>query len=110
MDNVIPLQVPEEEPSNLTPTMARAKVRELVKDSANVSLTTHVRKRMSERGVSRKQIDNCLAMGWVPDDPYVNMYGNWQFNVIQLTAGVRLEVGVAIDWPSGVIVLTAFEV
>lgn len=109
MDNVVSMRTPEEEPENLTRTMARAKVRELVKDSANVSFTSHVRERMAERRVSRRQIGNCLAMGHVPEDPYVNIHGNWQFNMMQIVAGVRLEVGVAIEWPTGIIVITVFS-
>ena len=105
--NVVPMKAPAEEPTNLTSSFARAKARELSMDSKNVHLTNHAKQRMEERKINLKQVLNCLENGIVHDFPYKNVHGNWQFDINYKTAGNAIKVGVAIDWPNDLIILTA---
>jgi hypothetical protein len=52
-----------EPPVNLLPLAAQALIRETVRSSSRVFLTRHAMERMRERGITRRQVFDCLAHG-----------------------------------------------
>lgn len=107
--SVVPMNPPEDEPDNLSEARARQCCRTLAEDTNNIVLTMHCKGRMKERDITMHHILRCLRGGYLSEQPHRNMQGNWQFNMCHVTAGAEVEIGVAIDWPSKLIILTAIR-
>lgn len=108
MSNVTPMELPEEQPDQLSKPVALRKVREIAAISERVFFRNHARRRMKERDITTTHVFHCLKLGFVEHDPYLNENGNWEFNVIGRVAGTQIVVGVEIDWPQELIVITTF--
>ena len=97
---------PDQQPAKLLPADALRLVRELAAESGNVGLTHHCRERMRERGVTFRQVLNCLQRGVIVGGPAVDIYGNWKMDVYRRAD--ELTCAVAIEWRSRLIVITVF--
>lgn len=81
---------------SLTEIEAKHKLREIAKDTRKIKLTTHVRERMKERGISLKQIICCFEHGDITEGPYQTTRGDCQMNVSVRTAGEYVTTVVVI--------------
>lgn len=106
---VVPMDPPEEEPNELSAPRARQICRELAQDTKNIVPVAHCKQRMSERDVTMQHVLRCLRTGYVSEPPHRNQRGNWQFNLAHQTAGIEVEIGVVIDWPTRLLILTAIK-
>lgn len=91
---VVPLRHP-----NTAPTLAElvAKVRVLAEDTDSVEfLNPHVQMRMSQRGVSMRQVLETLRKGDGMSGPKQDEYGDWRIKLRRLVAGRRVQVVVAV--------------
>ncbi len=82
-------------------------VRELAKDSGNVVFTDHALKR--KRKVTPKAVLECLLRGPIVEGPALGIKGTWELAMERMGAGQRLHVALAIDLPSRLIIITAYE-
>lgn len=93
--------------------LSRAKavglVRELAKDSSNVVFTDHARIRMRQRQVTPKAVLECLLRGVIVEGPTLGVKGTWELAMERRGAGRKLHVGLAVDLPSRLIVITVYE-
>ena len=76
----------------VTPAKALARIRELAQTSANIGWSSHVRKRMAQRKVSRTQVTNALQNGMPTEGPYEDARGNWVCNLSVRSCGRHVEV------------------
>jgi hypothetical protein len=89
--------------------MARRILRWAAEDTWRIEWTRHVLKRMRERRISPTQVLRCLRNGRIVRGPYRDDRGGWLCELEGMSAGVPLRVVVAVEPPSGVIVIAAFE-
>jgi len=61
---------------------------------------------MRERRITPAQVGACLRKGSVSEGPFINLRGNWQVRMTVVADGRRLDVAVAIEWRSRLIVIT----
>lgn len=108
MAKVVPFRQGLKRSDRLTLHDARILIRRLAQGSKNVFVVSHGRKRMGERGISRRQIMTCLQKGAITEGPSRNTHGNWQVNVSRLAAGEEITCVVAIEHEQTLIVVTAF--
>ena len=93
----------------LSKTKAVGLVRELAKDSGNVVFTDHALRRMRQRKVTPKAVLECLLRGPIVEGPALGTKGTWELAMERMGAGQRLHVALAIDLPSRLIIITAYE-
>lgn len=98
----------EAPPRHLSAGAALRIVRDIASDTGNIVVVTHARKRQVERRITRRQIELCVQKGSITEGPFMNAHGNWQVTVFRHAAGEELTCVVAIDWPSRLIVVTAY--
>ena len=98
----------DEQPATLSPRAALDLIRKLARDSNNVVLVTHAVHRSKTRLFTRRQIELCVQKGSITEGPFVNVKGNWQVSLFRHAAGEEMTCVVAIDWPSGLIIVTVF--
>ncbi len=89
---------------------ALALMRELAKDSGNVVFTDHARIRMRQRQLTPKAVIECLMRGVIVEGPALGVKGTWELAMQRMGAGRRLHVGLAIDLPSRLIIITIYDV
>lgn len=104
-DNVVPMV--RRCPTRMSRTTFQAEVRSLVAKGA-IFVTYHLARDHPERKISQAQIEKCLEMGTVQNDPFLNAYGNWQSEIFRHMAGEELTVVAAIEWEIQVVVITAY--
>jgi hypothetical protein len=86
-------------------------IRNLAKDSLNVFVEPHAKKRMKQRNITRTQVMACLLQGCIDEPAHLNIKGNWKCTLRHQHAGdiVRvvavLEKDDAGDW---IAVVTVF--
>lgn len=86
-------------------------IRELAKNSLNVFVEPHAKKRMKQRKITLTQVLACLCLGVVDEPAHENIRGNWKCTLRHQHAGdmVRLvavlEKDDAGDW---IAVVTVF--
>lgn len=80
----------------LTEIEAKRKLREIAKDTRKIKLSTHVRDRMKERGISLKQIICCFEHGDITEGPYTDTRGDCKLNISVRTAGEFITTTVVI--------------
>lgn len=97
----------DDAPVRLSASAAARVVADLATDSGRVNYTVHARQRMRERGITPAQVGTCLKRGTVSEGPFINLRGNWQMRLTTVTDRRRLDVVVAIEWRSRLIVITA---
>lgn len=83
-------------------------IRELARDSNDIVLLPHARKRCRQRGIIFRQILTCLRNGIITEGPFRNARGNWQVTMERLAAGEEIAVGVVIEEESKLLVITVF--
>ncbi len=96
------------QPEKLSAHDARQIIQAMAQDSKKVFVVAHARKRSDARGISQRQIMNCLRKGRVTEGPFLNIHGNWQVNVSRLAAGEKLTCTVAIEWQRQLVVVTVY--
>ncbi len=81
-------------------------VRELVRDTDNIVLLPHARKRMKKRSINNRQIEICLRLGIIREGPFMNQHGNWQVTMERLAAGEEMKLAVAIEEETKLLIIT----
>jgi len=108
---VVPLQsvaIPSDQPESLSAPQALKIVRLLAADTSNIVVISHGTKRGRQRSITRRQMELCVQRGTISEGPFVNGHGNWQMNFYRHAAGEEVTCVVAIDWPTKVLVISAF--
>lgn len=95
-------------PLALTAQRALAMIREIASDSEHIVVVSHALKRGRQRKITRAQMEACVRKGTIQEGPFLNGQHNWQVTMYRHAAGEELTCVVAIDWPSRVIVITAY--
>jgi len=97
-------------PINKCPTRKEAQniIRRLVEDG-QVRFDKHAQRRKRDRFISDMQILNCLATGWVDEDPVQNLSRQgWETAVRGKVTGETLRVAVCIRWKQDLLVVTCY--
>jgi hypothetical protein len=108
---VVPLerrQIAAQQPDHLSEADALRIVRLLAVDSANIVVIPYGKRRTKQRKITRPQIEKCVRLGTIQEGPFLNQYGNWQFNLFRHAAGEQVTCVVAIEWATRVLVINAF--
>lgn len=95
-------------PFALTAQRALEMIREIALDSDNIVIISHARKRGRQRKITRLQMEACVRKGTIQEGPFLNGHHNWQVTMYRHAAGEELTCVVAIDWPSKLIIITAY--
>ncbi len=93
-------------PLKKAPTKPEAQkiIRKLVADG-NVGFHPHSKKRK----ISTLQVLNCLAKGYVDEEPTQNLsHKGWQTAVVCSNAGSNLRVVVCLRWEQNILVITNY--
>ncbi len=93
-------------PLPMRPATALKLVRELVRDTDNIVLLPHAKKRMKKRGINNRQIEICLRLGIISEGPFMNQHGNWQVTMKRLAAGEEMKLAVAIEEETKLLIIT----
>lgn len=96
------------EPERLSAADARRVVRELAAVDDNIVFLPHAIKRLKERDIDPAQVRLVLRAGAVVAPPARNDFGRWQVEMQGIAAGDRLTAIVAIEWRSGLLVVTVY--
>jgi hypothetical protein len=98
---------PDQQPERLTRADALRLVRALAADSANVGLTKHCREEsMPDRGITMRQVLDCLRKGVIIEGPMIDVYGNWKMDIYRQAD--NLTCAVAIEWRTHLIIITVY--
>ena len=74
-------------------------VRNLSQAQFGIRLTNHAQDQLTERGVSRPEINACLRSGRITEGPYRDLKtGDWKMNFDYRWDGTEVRVVVALDW------------
>ena len=93
-------------PDKLSRQQAQDLIRSLAMEG-RVVFTGHGKARKDQR-TSSLAVMTCLQKGFVRDDPYLSLRGDWRAEMNRVTAGNDLTVCVALDWGKKVIVVTTY--
>ena len=63
---------------------------------------------MRERRISITQIRRVIRAGFIDGDPWIDEKGNWRVTMRGMSAGEEITVGVAIEWRTKLLIITAF--
>lgn len=96
-------------PFEMNETLALHRVRELAADTAKIVITNHCKDRQRERGITRRQVEQCLIKGTITEGPSRTPHGDWKLSLFRHAAGEELTCVVVIDWPKKLIVVTAYK-
>lgn len=81
----------------LSSNRAKELIREVVSNSDRVFFSTHVKERMAERLINRRQILTCLQKGIFVEEPaWSQLHGNYTFSVESVAAGDVVTVAAAL--------------
>lgn len=95
-----------DQPRTLSPADALKLIRRLASNSANIVPVGHAKKRMVQRCISLRMIQQCCLLGVVDEGPALNIKGNWQLNIRRIVAGESVNCGVAIEWDTKILIVT----
>lgn len=95
-------------PDELRTADAQGMVAGLARDTANIAYTDHAVDQMEERQFTNTHVINTLRRGAIVEGPYISPEDDWRMNFRYVTAGMRLTVTVAIDWPDRLVVVTVY--
>jgi hypothetical protein len=96
-------------PTKLSAAAATKKVRELAESSGNIILINHAKKRGRQRVINRLQIERCLRLGTICEEPHIALKsGFWRMSFMRHAAGEEMTCVVEIDWPSKLLVVTVY--
>ncbi len=76
---------------------AETLIKGISQDSSKVVLTTHVRERMCERGVTLKQILQCLSRFRIVEEPHRTPKGNWKLTIEAQSMDDWLKIVLCLD-------------
>lgn len=97
---------------DLSPVNAKRLLTEIVKESSKVFFSDHAEKRMKQRKITRMQVIRRLQHGRFSEGPYLDIKGNWKFNIDTFSAGEHLTVVAAFERDASgnhVVVITAYK-
>lgn len=95
MGEVLAFPQPKNPPESLEELVKRT--HELAKNSENVSWDCpHAQQRMSERGVTVRQILDVLRQGKGIDGPTLDQYGDWRIKLKRFSCGRNVQVVVVV--------------
>ncbi len=97
---------------DLSPVNAKRLLTEIANESSKVFFTDHAEKRMKQRKITRMQVIRCLQHGRFSEGPYLDIKGNWKFNIGTFSAGEHLTVVAAFEKDTSgnhVVVITAYK-
>ena len=97
---------------DLSPVNAKRILTEIAKESSRVFFTDHAEKRMKKRKITRVQVIRCLQYGKFSEEPYLDIKGNWKFNIDTFSAGEHLTVAAVCERDESgnhVVVITAYK-
>lgn len=72
-------------------------IRELAKDTVNVFIEPHAKKRMKQRSITPTQIYACLRKGVIDEPAHENIRGNWKCTLRHQHAGDLVRLAAAIE-------------
>lgn len=98
-------------PRQLADSEAQRWLAQIACDSSAVIFTSHARQQMRKRGISARQVIECLKKGLITESAFLDLYGNWKLTIERYAAGERIGCAVCIDInKANAIVITAFLV
>lgn len=83
-------------PLTMNDATLRRRIAELSLDSSKVFLAVHAKVRMEERGISSRQIFECLKRGHMTDHAWQEERGGWRCTLRHRSAGDMVAVGVSL--------------
>jgi len=97
----------------LTARLSAKDVKELIRELAKngeISLSSHARDRMKERGITMMQVLNCLSKGEFLEVAYSHDYGGGYIaSLRRMVAGERIKVVVSLKLNKKLLVITAIS-
>ena len=72
-------------------------IRELAKDTGNVFIEPHAKKRMKQRSITPTQVYACLRKGVIDEPAHENIRGNWKCTLRHQHAGDLVRLAAAIE-------------
>lgn len=100
---------PDVVPLKLSKPYARQIIRNIAANPDNVVPVAHARKRTRERRINMTQVRRVIAAGFIDGEPWRDEHGNWRVTMRGRSAGDEITVGLAIEWQTRLLVITAFE-
>lgn len=96
----------------ITPSAAKKRIIEVAQDSSKVIFTRHSKLRSGQRGMTRKQVINCLIHGRFTEDPcWDQIHGGYKFTMQTIDSGDKVNVAAALykkDNGDYIVVITVF--
>jgi len=86
-------------------------VRDIARNTSNVFITGHAKRRMKERRITRTQVYACLRQGTISEPAHEDIAGDWKCTSVHRHAGDEVHVAAAVrkdengDW---IAVVTVF--
>lgn len=91
---------------------SKKKAQEIIRELAaqgKVRLSAHSGRRGRQRKISMPQILNCLAVGYVTEEPVQSLtYKGWETAVVGTVAGETIKVAVCLRWSQDMVVITCY--
>ena len=99
------------QPDDISDSTILKVIKHLSASSTNIIDTRHSNERRHKRKITRMQIEQCLKKGVIKygEAPYIDIHGNWVATLQRMAAGEEITCVVAIDWPSKLIIITAYN-
>jgi hypothetical protein len=85
------------QPMQLSDVGFLKRLRVIIKDSHNVVLTKHAKKRMKQRRINDRQVHECLRKGRIAEPAHLTIQGDWKATLEHQCAGDMVRVAVAIE-------------
>lgn len=93
---------------------SKPEAQELIRTMASegkVKFHGHARQRMKKRGITTVQILNCLAKGFVEENPTLSLnHQGWETVVSGKASGSLLRVVVCIRWQEDLLIISTYNV
>ena len=72
-------------------------IRQLAKDTSNIFISSHAKKRMKQRKITQTQVYACLRFGAIYESAHPDIKGDWKCTMQHLHAGDEVRVAAAIE-------------
>ena len=72
-------------------------IRRLAKDTGNIFILPHAKKRMKQRKITQTQVYACLRLGVIYESAHSGIKGDWKCTLQHLHAGDEIRVAAAIE-------------
>ncbi|MBS0522251.1 MAG: DUF4258 domain-containing protein [Proteobacteria bacterium] len=90
--------------SHMSAPLFLERVRKLAKESKNIFVVGHARKRMLQRGFTDQDIKQALLKGRIDEGPFLNARHHWQATIYRMYAGQEIRVVTVLE--GGIVVIT----